>query len=180
MKKSGVFEETYQYYLDQLEAIDLKPRAGILGAEIKSNSLTIPFYNQDYSISLKHGVTGTDNTPVPFAIRVVLLKYILMAPDSSEPDTDPYVTFREFKSAAPLTSFFTVNTNKIIETGFCGRLLHLTNQCRLMGGQIDTGNKSYDLSVSFNALPRIPVQLNFNETHHSDFTDYFFSCCINS
>jgi len=164
MKKSPIFEDTYLNYLEQLKSINYLSRASVLGAETEQNALVIPFYGDTYRISGDKGISSDSTKKVPFAIRVVLLKYILMAPESCLGMSEQKVTFREFRDAGPLTSFFTVNTNKIIESNFSGRLEHLKKQCRRMGGILNTGNPSYDLSVTFHALPRIPVYLNFNDS----------------
>ena len=58
---------------------------------------------------------------------------------------------------------FAENTNKIIQQTFSGKLDRLEARCVEIGG-ILVKAPLYDLSVRFNALPRIPVIFNFNDT----------------
>lgn len=69
----------------------------------------------------------------------------------------------EILNAGPLFSRFAENTGKIITTTFSGQMAKLKSRCQNLGGTIlETG--SYDLSVAFRALPRVPIILNFNDT----------------
>jgi hypothetical protein len=52
MKKSPVFEETYNKYLSHISDIDLLPRAARLGAELAGDALIIPYYEKPFRISI--------------------------------------------------------------------------------------------------------------------------------
>ena len=161
MQRSPVFEETYRNYLQQLENIDYIGRAETLGAEIKGSALEIPLYDKVYRISDSSidDVHGGSVTP---AVQVILCKYVLMCPGEVPAAEDKLMTYREFKNAGPLISYFTTNTNKTIETTFADRLEDLSKQAHKLGGYMQE-NESYDLSIEFSALPRIPVIVNFND-----------------
>jgi hypothetical protein len=73
------------------------------------------------------------------------------------------VTFREFSNAGPLFFRFSENTGKIISTTFSGHLEKLKSRCQSLGGII-LGTASYDLSVQFQALNKVFIFLNFNDT----------------
>ncbi|NNF45334.1 MAG: DUF3786 domain-containing protein, partial [Desulfofustis sp.] len=105
------------------------------------------------------------------AVRVILAKYVLTCPDQLPPLSGKWMTYREFRGAGPLVSYFTSNANKSIEQHFSGALMRLEQYCRALGAQIED-NDSYDLSVRLQALPRIPVVLNFN-----DADDMFPAAC---
>lgn len=66
------------------------------------------------------------------------------------------------KGAGVLTSAFTENTQKIINTAFAGHLQSLKNASATLGGEIKN-HPGYDLSILFHALPRIPIVLHFND-----------------
>ena len=161
MQRAPVFEETYQNYIKQIQEIDYLARAEILGARKTGDTLEIKLFNDTYWIS-RSGIETVDGSPVTPAVRVILAQYVLMCPPEIPHVPDRYMTYREFKDAAPLTSYFTANTNKIIETTFSGKSALLAARALRLGGTVQE-NESYDLSVSFQALPRIPMGLNFND-----------------
>ena len=156
-----VFDKTYEDYLDQLKKIELPLRAVRLGAEISGEEIIIPFYGKPYGIS-GHGVRDPKGGKANFAVSVVLCKYVLCCPDIIH-DQGEWVTYREFKDSGPLMSYFTSNTNKIIESAFTGDIKSLENACKQTCGTPFKGSALYDLSVKFYALPKVPVILNFND-----------------
>ncbi len=161
MEKARVFEETYSNYLSEIEKLDLKDRGHTLGAEIDKNGLIIPFYNKLFKLTAQ-GISGLEGNIASFAVKVVLCKYVLMCPQAEIIGLSDLVTYREFKDAGPLTSYFANNTNKTIETAFSGKLSLLKEKCLGIGG-IEKKSDTYDYSVEFLALPKIPVLLNFND-----------------
>lgn len=161
MRQSPVFEETYQNYLEQIQAIDYLARADTLGVAIAGTSLEIPLYNSVYYLS-GEGIEESRGKRVSTAVRVILCKYVLMCPSAIQPDRDHLMTYREFKDAGPLISYFTANTSKVIETTFRGKVELLSDRAERIGG-LQRNDDSYDLSYFFSALPRIPVIVNFND-----------------
>ena len=170
MEKSAVFEETYCHYLAQIGTIDYLARADLLGVEADGEALIIRLYNRTYSVS-HSGIKTRGGAALNDAVRVILAKYVLTCPNQLPPLSNKWMTYREFRDAGPLVSYFTSNTNKNIEQHFSGALAQLEQCCKLLGAQIED-NDSYDLSVRFQALPRIPVVLNFN-----DADDMFPAAC---
>ncbi len=170
MQKSAVFEQTYTQYLRQLAAVDYLARADLLGVETEGEALVIPLYDRRYLVS-NRGIEGLDGAAVNDAVRVILAKYVLTCGDRLPVLSHRWVTYREFRDAGPLVSYFTSNTNKNIELHFANKKGQLERCCRKLGGMIEE-HPAYDLSVSFRALPRIPVILNFN-----DADDMFPAAC---
>jgi hypothetical protein len=160
-EKSVVFETTYQHYLDQLTAIDFLSRAERLGAHVAGNSLIIPLYGTPYALS-RDGVRDARGLQANFAISVVLCCYVLQCPETVPPAGD-WMTYREFRNAGPLVGYFTANTQKIIETAFAGNTGGLADACQRLGGKAFEDGASYDVSLAFDFLPRIPVLLRFND-----------------
>ena len=161
VKKAAVFEETYRAYLEQLSTIDYLARADVLGARTSGNELVITFYGDEYRIST-NGITDPSGKKANFAICVVLCKYILVCPNEVMQD-GMWATYREFKHAGPLIGYFNANTNKTIESTFSGRMDLLVASSQKLGARPVEDGAAYDLSLMFNALPRIPVLLRFND-----------------
>jgi hypothetical protein len=161
MKKSTVFEETYNKYLSHIRDIDLLPRAARLGAECAGDALIIPYYEKPFRISTD-GVFDETGKQASFAISVVLFQYVFHCP-AEIPIAGDWVTFREFKDAGPLGGYFTSNNNKIINTTFAGNPEVLQYACKRLGGRLLDDDPSWDLSVAFDMLPRIPIRLRFND-----------------
>jgi hypothetical protein len=160
MKRAAIFETTLDSYLTQIGDVDLPSRAEVLGASAGDGALTLPLYGTPYRIS-REGIFDAGGQKANFTVSVVLCRYILQCP-ATAPEPGGWVTYREFRDAAPLTGYFTTNTNKFIETTFAGRLSVLKEACRhLRGGFAETS--SFDLAVVFDFLPRIPVYLRFND-----------------
>ena len=160
-KKAAVFEKTYRDYLERISGIDYLSRASILGTERWGNALVIPFYGKPYKVS-PDGVTGTGGRKANFAICVVLCQYILQCPEVT-PETGDWVTYREFRDAGPLVGYFATNTNKTIETEFAGKVTALEKAGESLGGMRFNDGSSYDVSIKFDFLPKIPVLLRFND-----------------
>ena len=158
---SAVFETTYRQYLEQLAAIDYMARADRLGAEPLEKSLQVPVYGRTYTVS-RDGVMDTEGHQANFAISVVLCCYVLQCPEAV-PEAGGWMTYREFRDAGPLVGYFQANTQKVIETAFSGNSIGLQEACRHLGGQSFDDGSSYDLSMTFDFLPRIPVLLRFND-----------------
>jgi hypothetical protein len=158
--KAAVFEETYHNYLARIADVDLPSRAAILGAAGEGDDLVIPLYGSPYRLN-RRGVFKSSGEPVSYAVCVVLCCYVLQCPPSA-PAVGDWVTYREFKDAGPLVSYFTANTNKIIETVFGSDLTALEDACRSLGARRFDDGAAHDLSMAFDFLPRIPVLLRFN------------------
>lgn len=172
--RAAVFKRTYEDYLAQIKKLDLQSLAPVLGAEIKEDSLIIPFFGDSFIIS-KSGISlfdeysndkisGNSDSRVPFEVSVVLLKYILMCPSTEPSPSSEWFSFKDFKDAAPLISYFKTNASGYIESTFSGYLRRLENACTyLKATPSPMFQSSYDLSMMFHALPKLPVILNFND-----------------
>ena len=124
-------------------------------------SLLFDFFNQQIKFS-KEGFYDLNGEPLTDAVKNVLYQYLLKCPDSPCESSNKLVTLREFSGSGPLFSRFTANINKIIETTFSGQVENLLNRCYTIGGRI-VDNASYDLSMRFKALSKIPIILHFND-----------------
>lgn len=161
MEKAKIFEETYRSYLSSLEQVNLTNRANTLGAKVSGDALRVPFYDKQLFIS-SSGISSEGNESVPFPIKVVLCRYVLMCPDYLPKKEAHMVNYRDFRDAAPLISYFTTNTSKTLEIAHSGDVSKLRDKC-LQAGGLEEGAAGYDLAMKFFALPRIPLYLYFND-----------------
>jgi hypothetical protein len=169
---SKVFDETYKHYLEEIRHIDFLAKADMLGLQRENKALVIPLYDKIYRFDVD-GITGDSGENISSAVQVMICKYILtcrQCPDLKDPFGE-LVTYREFKDAGPLISYFTTNTNKTLESTFAGDIIALKKRGQEIGGKL-LDSDLYDLSFEFHAFPRIPVILNFN-----DRDDQFPACC---
>lgn len=104
-------------------------------------------------------------------ICVILCKYILLCPQIP-PKGQDWVSFRDLKDSGPLTSYFVNDVERAIATQFNGRLCDMQNASRTLKGYSPGIEVSYDLSIQFDALPKVPVVMLFN-----DADDEFSATC---
>ncbi len=157
-----VFEKTYRDYLEQVGRIDLKKRAPRLGIEVTGNGVArIPFFGTLYRVSAG-GVADPSGKKPTHAVCVALCRYLLLCPDEAPRQTG-WVTFKDFRDAAPYAGAFTRNTEEGIARHFSGRLNELETAADTLGGYPPAMELSHDLTRVFDALPKMPVLLAFND-----------------
>jgi hypothetical protein len=144
----------------------------MLGLQRDNKYLVIPLYDKIYRFGAE-GVIDIAGEKVTPAVQVIICKYILTCQElpALNNTLGELVTYREFKDAGPLISYFTTNTNKTLESTFAGDIATLKHRAQEIGGKL-VDSDLYDLSIEFHALPRVPVILNFN-----DRDDQFTACC---
>ncbi len=170
-ENSPIFEKTYRDYLAQISGIDLKSVAEKLGIDIRKDEAIIPLFGKPYRVSEK-GVFDRSDLQPSHSARVVLFKYLLLCPEE-EPCGREWVAFRDFKDAAPFVEGFSNTSEHEIEKNFTGRLSDLEKACIVSGGKAFEADFSYDLSMWFNPLPKVPVIMLFNDEY-----EMFRSRCI--
>jgi hypothetical protein len=171
MPKLSVFEETYHDYLAQIAELDFKKIGDQLGAELAGDELIIPFFGKPHRIS-PAGITESSGSRPNFSVCVILFKYLLLCPDHDPVEND-WVSFKDFKDSAPFSGAFVNYTEAPLAQYFSGRLKDLEAACRGIQGHPPAATFSYDLCMQFNALPKIPVLLLFN-----DADDEFAAHCM--
>jgi len=159
--KSQVFEETLKNYLGQLGQIEFKYLENILGIGVEKDEVLVPFFGKPYRISAK-GVIDPSGKQPPLEISVVLCKYLLLYPKTN-PIADQWVSYRDFKDSGPLTKFFLNAAEQPVAHHFSGRLDELKASCDMLGGYQPFIKLSYELSVQFNPLPKVPLLLLYND-----------------
>lgn len=159
--KAAVFERTYQGYLKQLGTLDLSQRAQKLGLTVSGTELLISFFNSEYRVSSK-GVISPLKKQAGFEESIIIFKYLLTCPEVVLENSE-WAAYHSFKDAQPLLHYFARETTGPIEKTFSGNLTALENAGKKLGGVIVTDNASYDLSMKFEALSKIPIFLRFND-----------------
>jgi hypothetical protein len=159
--KETVFEKTYQNYLEQLREISLESVAHNLGSKIEGNRLIIPLFIKEYEIS-GEGIADQSGKKPSHDVCVILSKYILRCP-AIPPKEHDWVSFRNFKDSGPLMSYFTNEVERAIGSYFSGRLNALKKASDTLGGYPTDLEVKYDLAIQFDALPKIPVLMLYND-----------------
>ncbi|MGD2028626.1 MAG: DUF3786 domain-containing protein [Desulfobacterales bacterium] len=158
---SKVFEETLKNYLGQLGQIEFKYLENRLGVAVEKDEVTVPFFGKPYRVSGK-GVMDPSGKQPPLEISVVLCKYLLLCPKTN-PITDEWVSYRDFKDSGPLTVFFLNAVEQPVASHFSGRLDELKASCDRLGGYQPFMKLSYELSMQFSPLPKVPLLLLYND-----------------
>ena len=161
MEKEHIYDQTYKDYLSRIAELDFPFIADKLGIKIDGHQVVIPFFSKLYRLSAE-GITDSSNRQPPLSVSVILCKYLLMCP-MIEPLGGNWMSFKDFRNAAPLIqAFYNTVAQPIAET-FSGRLAALKSAGEKIGGYLPADQYSYDLAMQFDALPTLPVLLLFND-----------------
>lgn len=162
MEKAKVFERIYQEYLDQVGHLDLGEIRDRLGITVENDTAVIPFYGRRYRVN-KNGVQDPEGKRPSHSVSVILCKYLLLCPQTAPANSGQWVTYKDFKDAAPFAGGFAQNAEQPVARRFAGRLADLKEAAvRLSGRDADMGTSS-DLTIRFDALPRVPLVMLFND-----------------
>jgi hypothetical protein len=161
MEKEHIYDQTYKDYLSRIAELDFPFLADKLGMQIDGQDAIIPFFGKLYGISAK-GITDSSNRQPHLSVSVILCKYLLMCP-MIEPLGGNWMSFKDFMDAAPLIqAFYNTVTQPIAET-FSSRLAELETAGKKIGGYPPAVEYPYDLAMQFDALPKVPMLLLFND-----------------
>ncbi len=160
-RKNEAFEGTYQYYLSRMRGLSLESIAGRLGAAFKDNHLEIPLLNSNYLVSHDEIVDTSGNRPY-LDICVILSRYILMCPPAA-PAESGWANFRDLKDTAPLIGYFAKDVEQTIGRCFSGKADDLKHAGAALGGYPPNLDVRYDIGLCFDALPKVPMLLLFND-----------------
>jgi hypothetical protein len=161
MERSPIFEKTYNDYLTRIADLNFKALKDKLGIRVNENKAIIPFYGRHYTISAA-GIIGPSGNKPHLSTSVILCKYLLMCPQT-EPKEENWVSFKDFKDAAPLIHAFAATVTTPISKLFSGRISALERACRQLGGYRPAETFAYDVCMKFNVLPKVPMLLLFND-----------------
>ena len=156
-----VYDKTRRQYLDEIFSSDYSSKLQKLGVRAKGSGIIIPFFKRPYRVSADKIVDPSGEQP-SHSVSVVLCKYLLLCPDDYPIEND-WVSYRNFKDAAPFAGAFANNVEKAIARNSAGRLTELQDSCLELGGYSPSIRLSYHLTMQFDALPRVPILLLFND-----------------
>ena len=162
MIREGIFKKTYENYLMQIEKIDFNSIKKNLKVEVEKNKIIIPLFGKPYTVS-GAGISDSAGKQPMLDICVILCKYILLCPKIPPKEKD-WVSFRDLKDSGPLNNYFVNDVELAIATYFSSKLGDIKNAGRILKGYSPEIEVSYDLSMQFNALPKVPVVMLFNDT----------------
>jgi len=160
-RNETVYDKSYQYYLEQIAEISFGDIADNLGVKIEGSELKIPFFQNEYAVSI-NGMTDPAGKKPAYDIIVILSKYILLCPDAP-PKGHDWVSFKDFKDSGPLISFFANNVEHNISDYFSGKSADLKKAGTALGGYSPTLEVNYDVAYQFDALPMMPIMILFND-----------------
>ncbi len=156
-----VYDKSYKQYLHQIGEIDIEAVAWNLDARVDADALIIALFGNDFRISAK-GITDADGRRPGYDVCVILSKYVLLCPRELPVDKT-WVSFRDFKDAAPLGNYFSHDVEHAIARRFSGSADLLREAGAAIGGYPAELDVSYDVVMQFDALPRIPMTMLFND-----------------
>lgn len=158
---TSVYDETLRLYLDQIFSEDYSSRLSILGVQSERDEIIIPFFKEPYRMSAEK-IIGPAGEQPSHSISVVLCKYLLLCPDEPPIESD-WISYRDIRDAAPFAGSFANHVEKAIAKHFAGKVTELRGSCLKLGGYSPDIRLSYDLIMQFDALPRVPILLLFND-----------------
>jgi hypothetical protein len=160
--KAPVFDKILADYLMEVDSLEDKGHRGrILGFSAEDNHLSVPFFLRRFIVRSKE-IMADEGEPPSHASSVLVMKYILLCPE--HPDEDKtLVTYKDFKDASPYVEGFRNTAERPIARHFEGRLEDLRQACLALGGTPFQTDVSCDLAFRFQALPKVPVFLLFND-----------------
>jgi len=161
MEKEHVYQQTYQDYLSRIAGIDLKFAADKLDLQVSGEAVMIPFFGKTYRVSPREIADPAGKQP-HLSISVILSKYLLMCP-LIVPLGGNWMSFKDFKDAAPLIQTFFNTVTLPIADSFSARLADLEIAAKNIGGYPPNDDFPYDLGLQFDALSKIPLLLLFND-----------------
>jgi hypothetical protein len=156
-----VYDKTRQSYLDEIFGGDYASKLSKLGVQSNGDEIIIPLFNELYRMSADKIVDRSGGKP-GHSVSVVLCKYLLLCPHDHPVDKE-WVSYRDFKDSAPFAGSFANNVEKAVAGSFAGKLTQLEESCLNLGGYSPGIDLSYHLIMRFDALPKVPVLLLFND-----------------
>jgi len=158
---SSIFDQIAKDYLSEIAQMDWRARAHRLGGEHRGDELRIPLFGRAHRLT-PEGILDPQGNRASHAVSVVLCKYVLLCPDKPAPMQD-WVTFKDFRDAAPFAGAFSNNVERSLSSHFSNRLSALDAACSELGGYTPQTGLSYELIRQFTALPRVELRLLFND-----------------
>ncbi|MFH0781636.1 MAG: DUF3786 domain-containing protein [Pseudomonadota bacterium] len=161
-EKAPIFNKIIKEYLLQVAHIEAKDEVGAsLGISFADDGFKIPFFHRTYTVSTDR-IVDADGGAASHVVSVTLCKYLLLRPDQPSDDFS-LVTYKDFRDAAPYVGGFRNTAEQPIARHFEGALPQLEKRCLALGGHSFDTEVSCQLALRFEALPKVPLFLLFND-----------------
>ncbi len=155
------FDKIYRDYLTEIAGLDFESIKDQLGIKVENDEAVIDFFGSSYRVSPK-AITDPSGKRPAHAISVVLCKYLLLCPEKDPTDKD-WVSYKDFRDAAPFVGGFVNNSQVPIAEKFSGKLGMLEKAGKELGGYFPDMELPYELVMKFDALPKVPILMLFND-----------------
>ena len=161
--EATIFEAHYENYCRQIGELDLQSKTDTLDIKLNGSDAIIPFFGEKYIVSGSGIADAFGNRP-DYGVCVILSKYLLLCPDAPVANTE-WSTLKDFHKSSQFTNLnvFASDAEQPIIKTFSGRIDALKNAAEKLGGTPGELSSSYDLAMAFTALPKIKIQLVFND-----------------
>ena len=160
--RAPIFDQILADYRQKVKDIDDGTRrCDALGVTQTQIGFTVPLFNQSITITADR-ITDENGASPSHSACVLACQYLLLCPKSPQPD-HALVTYKDFKDAAPYVIGFKNTAEHAISKAFSGRLHALEMACHALNGQLFDTDVACQLAFQFQALPRVPIFLLFND-----------------
>ncbi len=124
-----------------------------------SRSFTVPLFAEEYTVAFPQGtVRHADGSPAVGLEEIILLHYLVQA--DGESNRDEWVSYRDLPGARYHEPAFKAEVEGPLSLGLEGRLEALRAWTRDHTRALDLPG---DVAVAWEALPRVPLLVIFNE-----------------
>ena len=162
-------EQEHAAACQRISTLDWSAAGKRLGLVPRHRAIKAPLFGLSYRITPK-GCFDEEGQQATTALELLLYRFVLDCPGALPPK-DQCISFREIEGSGPLVAAFANNTHKIIAGHFADSPEALCGAACKMAGSIEQQNGGYDLSICFDALPGIPLYLQYNAAD-KDFPAY--------
>lgn len=161
-QRAPVFAKIINDYLAQIAGIDDRGHVcSALGISAGDDGYRIPFFQRTYTVGPDR-IVDEKGKILNHTVSVILCKYLLLCPRQPSNDCS-LATYKDFKDAAPYVGGFRNTVEVPIARYFENNLQELERRCRYLGGETFDTEVSCQLAMKFQALPKVPVILLFND-----------------
>jgi hypothetical protein len=160
--RAPIFDQILADYRQKVK--DLGEGAGRyekLGVTQTQTGFMVPLFNQSITITPDR-IVDENGVPPSHSASVLACQYLLLCPDYPQTDRT-LVTYKDFKDAAPYVIGFKNTAEHAIAKTFSGRLDALEMACQALDGKPFDTDVACQLAFQFQALPRVPIFLLFND-----------------
>lgn len=161
-EKPDVYEKVYDGLVERLGKCDLKASAQGLGLAWQDGGAMVPLLGRNYLVT-GQGVSTLDAGKAAFTHRIALAWFLLHA-GRGEPAMR-FVPYRELPGGQDFARNLAMTVEGRVAAFFSGRVDDLHQAALAIGGELagERCEASADLALYFNAMPKMPLLLTFND-----------------